>query len=282
MSDLSPMHVVIVAYGSPLLLKSCLLALGDGFDVVIVDNSSSGEVSAIAKRHSCRYIDPGTNLGFAAGINRALADLGPDHGDLLLLNPDARIGGDVVRRLQEELRAPGHDRVACVSPSLYGDGGTPGRVEWPFPSPLRAWTEAVGFGFIGPQRGFLIGAVLMLRGEAIASLGGFDERYFLYYEETDWQWRATRAGWSVMLCSELSGFHAGAGTSPDLDRREALFHGSAERYIRKWHGGFGWRVFQAGVLVGAGARTVIGPNRALHRRRFSRYLHGPLHQVDQG
>ena len=119
MSDLPPMHVVIVAYGSPLLLESCLRALGDGFEVVIVDNSSSENVSALAGLHSCRYIDPGTNIGFAAGINRAIAELGPDHGDLLLLNPDARIGGDVVRRLQDELRSPGHDRVACVSPVSY-------------------------------------------------------------------------------------------------------------------------------------------------------------------
>jgi GT2 family glycosyltransferase len=275
------MHVVIVAYGSPLLLESCLRALGDGFEVVIVDNSSSENVSALAGLHSCRYIDPGTNIGFAAGINRAIAELGPDHGDLLLLNPDARIGGDVVRRLQDELRSPGHDRVACVSPSLYGDDGAPCRVEWPFPSPLRAWSEALKLGSLGTQRGFLIGAALMLRREAIASLGGFDERYFLYAEETDWQWRATRAGWSVMLCPRLAGAHTGAGTSSDMDRREALFHASAERYIRKWHGDVGWRVFQTGVLFGAGARAIIGPNRAQHRDRFSRYLHGPLRQVDQ-
>jgi len=281
MSDLPPIHVVIVAFGSPLLLERCLCALGDGVEVVIVDNSSSEKVSGLADRHSCRYIDPGANIGFAAGINRALADLGSDHGDLLLLNPDARICGDVVRRLQEELRSHGHDRVACVSPSLYGDDGTPGRVEWPFPSPLRAWTEAIGLGTFGSQRGFLIGAALMLRREAVASLGGFDERFFLYYEEIDWQWRATRAGWSVMICQRLSGAHMGAGTSTDMDRREALFRASAEHYLRKWHGAFGWRVFQAAVLFGAAIRAVVRPNRAQHRDRFSRYLHAPLHQVDQ-
>jgi len=258
-----------------------LCALGEGFEVVIVDNSLSDDVSTLADRHGCRYIDPEANIGFAAGVNRALAELGPEHGDVLLLNPDARVEGSVVRRLQEDLRSPGHDRVACVSPSLYGDEGAPERVEWPFPSPLRAWTEAVGLGSLGPQRDFLIGAALMLRDEAIASLGGFDERFFLYYEETDWQRRATRAGWTVMLCPWLSGTHTGAGTSSDKDRREAQFDASAERFIRKWHGALGWRVFQTGVLVGAGARTVIGPNRALHRRRFIRYLYGPLQQVDQ-
>ncbi len=57
MDDLPPIHVVIVAYGSPLLLERCLGALGDGLEVIIVDNSSSEEVSALAERHGCRYID---------------------------------------------------------------------------------------------------------------------------------------------------------------------------------------------------------------------------------
>jgi GT2 family glycosyltransferase len=276
MPDLPPLHVVIVAYGSPLLLERCLGTLGDGLEVVIVDNSSSEEVSALADRHSCRYLDAGANIGFAAGTNRALAELGPNHGDVLLLNPDARIGGEVVRQLQKELRLPGHDRVACASPALYGDDGVPERVEWPFPSPLRAWIEALGLGSLGAQCGFLIGAGLLLRREAIVSLGGFDERYFLYAEETDWQWRATCAGWSVLFCSGLSGAHTGAGTSTDSDHREALFHASVERYIRKWHGDFRWRVFQMGVLFGAGARVVIGPHRSLNWERFLRYLHGPL------
>ena len=113
------------------------------------------------------------------------------------------------------------------------------------------------------------------------SLGGFDERYFLYAEETDWQWRATRAGWSVLFCSGLSGAHTGAGTSTDSDHREALFHASVERYIRKWHGDFRWRVFQMGVLFGSGARVVIGPHRSLNWGRFLRYLHGPLREGTQ-
>jgi len=262
-------------------LERCLRTLGEGFEVVIIDNSASDNVSALADRHGCRYIDPGKNIGFAAGVNRALAELSPGYGDVLLLNPDARVEGDVVHRLQEELRSSGHDRVACVSPSLYSDKGVPERVEWPFPSPLRAWSEAFGLGSLGSQRGFLIGAALMLRDEAIASLGSFDERYFLYCEETDWQWRAKLAGWTVMLCPRLSGIHTGGGTSSDSGRREALFHASSERYIRKWHGGLGWRVFQAGVLVGAGIRTITGPNRPFHLRRFVRYLHGPLHPVDR-
>ena len=200
---------------------------------------------------------------------------------MLLLNPDAQISGDDVRRLQEELRSPGRDRVACASPSLRGDDGVQERVEWPFPSPLRAWIEAVGLGSLGPQRGFLIGAGLLLRRDAITSLGGFDERYFLYAEETDWQWRASRAGWSVLFCPGIEGTHTGAGTSSDSDRRETLFHASIERYIRKWYGDLRWHVFRAGVLFGAGVRVITGPQRSLHRRRFSRYLHGPVHQGAQ-
>ncbi len=276
MTDHPDLNVVIVAYGPPVLLARCLEALGDGLSVVIVDNSSNVEVRALASQWGCTYIDPGGNVGFAAGVNRALVALGSEHGDVLLLNPDAQVTGDVVRGLHTTLHSTGPDRVACVSPAITTDAGENERIEWAFPSPRRAWLEAFRLGSLRPQRGFLIGAVLLLRGEAIDEVGPFDERFFLYAEETDWQYRAARSGWSVLACPQFVASHTGAATSSDDRLRQALFHASAERYIRKWYGALGWQTFRAGVLVGAGVRSLVSPDRASHRDRFARYLRGPL------
>ena len=65
--------VVVVAYGAPELLDECLRGLGGRFPVVVVDNSSDPSVRSVVEGHGATYIDPGRNLGFAAGVNLGLA-----------------------------------------------------------------------------------------------------------------------------------------------------------------------------------------------------------------
>ena len=275
MTDPPALSVVVVAYGSPELLELCLEALGSGLPVLVIDNSSRADVHDVVAKHGHRYADAGSNLGFAAGVNRALGELGPAHGDVLLLNPDAQVTSQVARALQHRMRAAGRERVACVSPRLTRGDGSTERVEWPFPTPWRAWLEAVGLGRLRREPGFLIGAVLLLRSEAIDEIGPFDERFFLYAEETDWQRRASNAGYSVLACNELIATHTGAGTSTNIDRREAMFHAASERYIRRWFGTTGWWIWRTGAIVGAAVRCVTGPDRDRQRLRLVAYLRGP-------
>lgn len=243
---------------------------------MIVDNSSSEVVRELADTRGYRYIDPGRNLGFAAGVNRGIKEIGTPHPDILLLNPDAAISGEDVVALQRCLHENSNERVACVSPRLIDDDGHPIRVLWPFPSPRQAWIDAAGLARFQSSAGFLIGPVLLLRHEALEAVGLFDEGFFLYAEEADWQRRAAALGWSNHLCAAVCARHAGGATSDDSTTREALFHASVERYVRKWFGRGGWTIFRLGVMAGALVRAMTGPGRAGHRNRFLRYLHGPI------
>jgi len=274
-----PPQVVAVAYGDPGLLDGALDALGEGFGVTIVDNSSSPETRAMAQRRVAHYLDPGANLGFGAGVNvalRSLADRGFGGHDVLLLNPDARIGPDAVHAMQRTLHAGA--RIAAVGATqIDPETGLPSRVWWPFPSPARAWIDALGLGRFDRAHGFAIGSVLLLRSEAIAEVGVFDERFFLYAEEVDWQKRATDAGWSIAVAT-VDASHIGAGTGGDSRRREALFFASNEKYQRKHFGTLGWQVFRAGVIAGAAVRAVLarGEGRDAARRRLAILLEGPV------
>jgi GT2 family glycosyltransferase len=167
--------------------------------------------------------------------------------------------------------------VAAASPALHDNDGNPQRVVWPFPTPLRGILEAVGLGKFGHKRSFVIGATLLLRWEAIQEVGSFDERFFLYAEETDWQRRCQQVGWSSVLCPDVTGFHAGAGTSDDPARREALFHAGQETYIRKWYGRSGWWIYRGAVAAGAVARFIVlrGERRRSAARRAVLYVRGP-------
>ena len=121
---------------------------------------------------------------------------------MLLLNPDARVSADLPQALAAILATD--PRVGAVAPRLQDANGEPQRVEWPIPSPREAWIDALKLRRVFPPRQvFLIGAVLLLRAEALADVGPFDERFFLYAEECDWQFRAVRRGWRLKLAENL-------------------------------------------------------------------------------
>jgi GT2 family glycosyltransferase len=270
---------VVVAFGNPHQLDSCLAAIGQNFDLVVVDNSSSADVHAIAEAHGARYVDSGRNRGFAAGVNVALEPLlAGEPRDVLLLNPDASLRAEDVTRLANCLHEARNRNVAAISPRLIDPEGGDQRVVWPFPSPRRAWGEAIGLTEPRACGGtFVIGAALLLRWEALRVVGLFDERFFLYAEETDWQRRAFALGWRSLLCVDVVGVHAGGGASDDTAHREVLFHAAQETYIRKWYGSGGWWTYRAAALVGATARAILlrGDRRAAAARRALLYARGP-------
>ena len=267
---------VVVAFGAADLLDECLRVLGPSIPVTVVDNSSDPEVREVVGRHRGGYIDPGSNRGFAAGVNIGLAHR-PGTGDVLLLNPDASITPDAVAELSHLLHSS--DDLACVAPAQVDpDTGEAARVDWPFPTPAQAWLDALGLGRRLRRPTFLIGSILLIRAEALVDVGRFDEHFFLYAEETDWQRRAHELGWGTRLCPEVVATHVGAGTGGDRSEREIHFHASNERYVRKHDGPVGWAIFRAGVMAGAAVRALVLPGERGREAaaRFRLYLHGPL------
>lgn len=273
--------VVVVAYGPPEALAQCLDALQGEHHVLVVDNSSSPAVAALAHQAGADYLDPGKNLGYAAAVNRALELIGRGRSDVLLLNPDARIAPEDITLLQKALRDD--PKAACASPSQPIPPGAdlPGD-RWPWHTPAGAWAEALGLHRLRRYRQFLSGAVLMLRGGALKDIGDFDERFFLYGEDEDWQRRAVKKGWRLCYCPSASAQHTGGGTDSDAARVRLRLHAATERYIRKWYGTFGWAVYRAGTLFGHTLRLVAftGLRRRLASRAaaaglVSLYLRGP-------
>jgi GT2 family glycosyltransferase len=268
--------VVVVAFGAPGELDRCLRGVGDAYRVLVVDNSSSPEVAEVARRHNATYRDSGANLGFAAGVNRALDALGPIRADVLLLNPDAVIAAADVGRLQRRLRAA--PDLACVAPAQRHPSGTEIVVRWPFAAPTGAWREAVGLAGRRQRWDFVIGSVLLLRFEALADVGRFDERFFLYGEEADWERRAVGRGWRIGFCPEIRAVHVGAATETDDVRHQLRFHAGVEVHVRKWHGRIGWRSYQLATVLTALRRGLRGGRDARHRsfRLAGLYARGPL------
>ncbi|WP_343036703.1 glycosyltransferase [Flexivirga aerilata] len=267
-----PLHVIVVAYRAADLLEPCLRGVS-GLPVVVVDNSSDAAVREVATAAGATYLDPGANLGFAGGVNRGLATV-PDRADVLLLNPDARLDTAGALRLQEQLRAdPG---LASLGARQVDASGDHARVGWPWPTPAGAWVEALGLGRLRRDR-FAIGSVLLLRAEALLAVGGFDDSFFLYAEETDWARRAVQLGWRHGVSADVTATHFGAATSTDPQRREAHFAAGQERFLRKHFGAAGWQVARAAGFSGAVVRACVIPGRrAEFVDRARRLAAGPI------
>lgn len=273
-----PVQVIVVAYGQPALLEATLAGLAGELSVHVVDNSSDPHVEAVARRQGARYTDPGHNGGFASGVNIGLREvLQGSPVDVLLLNPDATLSPAGVRQLAEALHADGAGQVGAVSPAIAYADGSEQRVMWPFPHPARAWLEALGGGRWNLAEDYAVGTALLLKWEALRDVGIFDERFFLYAEETDWQRRSRNRGWSSRRVAEVKAVHVGGATSVDHVRREVVFLAAGETYIRKWFGASGWQSYRMASLIGACLRSVALPRagRLAARRRLRVYIAGP-------
>ena len=217
---------VIVTYNSEQhvveLLDSLPSALGGlSYSVVVVDNGSTdGTLELLDHRTDCTVIRS-TNDGYAAGINRAVRS-SPDASSILVLNPDATLDSDSVPRMIGALRRPGVGIVAprvreadgSLSPTLRR-GPTFARVGGLSFTRLPAFAER-----IEDEREYetehevewAVGAILLIDRECYDTLGGLDESYFLYSEETDFSLRAKDAGWSTVYTPNAGAMHAGGGS----------------------------------------------------------------------
>lgn len=247
--------VVVVTYESARELASCLTALPGEASVWVVDNASRDGSAKLARGLGALVVRNQRNLGFAAAANQG-ARLG--HGDLVLfLNPDATIPEPDLRRLVAVLE--GDPRLLAVGPCLRHPDGTEQRAWWPFPSAAATWAEALGLRRLRPSRAgadglvpFVVGACLLVRRRHFETLGGFDERFWLYGEEADLCYRARRRGWRVRHVADATARHVGGASGHAIGRLAfEHFQRGTEHFILKHHG---WRALVAhrlGLLTGS-------------------------------
>ncbi len=214
---------VIVHHEAPEDLVRCLAALHGGETapdrVVVVDNSetAAGRAGAVAATTGAgvERIDVGANIGFAAGSNRGAAAL-DDVDALFFVNQDAEVDRSALTRLVAGL--VDHPDRGAVSPLILtgqgrvwfaGGSYQPALARLGRPAFGHPASELDARSGAGSARGtdWLNGCALLVRSEAWAALGGFDERYFLYWEDVDLSLRLADAGWSVAVDLEAEVVH---------------------------------------------------------------------------
>jgi len=181
--------------------------------VWVVDNGSDEDptLELSAKYPGVPVLRNARNLGYAGGNNvgvRSAIDRGAAY--ILLLNNDAVLARDCVRRLVEAAQA--NPRIGMATPTVfhydrrsevYWDGGV---VDWKSGDVRHDSSNLPAEGGLVRSE-WLNGCSLFVRVSAIREIGLLDERYFLYFEDADWSVRAGRRGWTNAVISEARAWH---------------------------------------------------------------------------
>jgi teichuronic acid biosynthesis glycosyltransferase TuaH len=265
--------VVIVTHDSAPYLERIFASLGDPTSVVVIDNVSTDDSVAVARRAGARVVENDVNAGFGAAANQGAAF--GDAETILFLNPDAAISAADLALLRDALAAD--PQLGVVSPRIRYDDGTEQQVLWPFPTACGAWREALGLHRFRrtPSAGFVIGACFLIRRSLFDQLGGFDTRYWLHSEETDLCARATAVGARVAVVDAATAVHAGAASTGSSTALVAEhFARGGERFVAEREGSVGLVSYRLAKLVGSLVRVALPGSAArknVHRDRRDRY-----------
>ena len=273
----SLIRVVAVTY-SPgdslgVLLSSLAKATLAPYEVVLADNGSTdGMPEQAAAAYGARLLHTGGNLGYGRAANA-----GAEHADapwLLIINPDVRFCDpgalDELIAAAERWPQAGALGPAIVTPDgqLYpsaralpslGRGIGHALAGWWWPS--NPWTAAYRKETGDPVEGtvgWLSGSALLVRREAFAAVGGFDPRYFMYFEDVDLCDRLGRAGWpSVYVPSAVVEHTGGHATKRSPVAMQRAHHASAYQYLADRYRGLPWAPVRAVLKAGLAARYLL-------------------------
>lgn len=248
------LSIIILNYKTKGLLRQCLQGISDcrlpmTTDVIVVDNDSKdGSVEMVHQYfpHVTVIASP-RNGGFAAGMNLGLAKAQGRY--LLLLNTDVAMFAGTVEKLRDYLEA--HPRVGIAAPKLINPDGTTQFSTYLFPNWLIPILRRTPLGKLPVAKsllrrylmsdwkhddhrpvGWVLGACMCIRRDALSEVGFFDERFFLYFEDVDLCRRFWTAGWEVHYVPDAEFVHYHARLSAENPGLGGIFSYPTRIHIR--------------------------------------------------
>jgi len=254
------LSIVIVTFNSRRDIEKCLHSLqthclGVAIEILVLDNASADGTADFIQAHfpAVRLLRSGENLGYARANNLAAKQAKSRY--LLFLNPDTWLDDDlatpIVRFLDSHPEAGG-----CTPRALNPDGSLQVGSVRQLPTLTPLFYDQVGLAQLFPRsRRFgryrmtwwdhndqreveqAMGACLALRREVFETVGGFDESYFMYYEDVELCRAVRDAGWKIFYLPDARVYHVGGQSANQFVMKNFKeWYASMFRYFRKHYG----------------------------------------------
>jgi GT2 family glycosyltransferase len=221
------------------------------YEVIVVDNASGDNVLALIKERfpQVKTIASNRNLGMGAGNNLGFTQASGRY--LVVMNPDTVAQADTFQILFKAMEA--NPKIAALGPKQFNPDGSLQNSCYRYHrclTPLFRRTR-LGKTVVGQREinrflmtdfdkqsncevDWLLGSFLFMRAGAFKQITGFDDRFFLYFEDTDLCRRFHLAGWQVVYLPEATIIHNHQRASARLPWYQALFSKTARQHLLSW------------------------------------------------
>jgi len=274
--------IIIVNWNTKGILRNCLQSIyeqtdGIDFEVIVVDNASTDGSPNMVRIDFPKVliIENSENRGFAAGVNRGIVLAKGRYA--LVLNSDTIICDNAIEKTVRY--AHKHPEAAVVGCQVCENSGIIRMTCFDFPSVFSIFCKLFGLAKIFKRNRLLgreqmlwwdrkserqvhvvSGMFMLVRREAADEVGGMDEDYFLFYEETDWCYRFAEAGWKMLFWPGAKVFHIhGGGQSRKKDSLRSFiqFRKSLLIYFKKHHSSLQGFIVRILLIIDAVVRCII-------------------------
>lgn len=272
--------VVTVSYGSEGVLGPFLaslpLASVQPLHVVVADNKPAGTTNAVksvAASAGASYLAMPSNRGYGHAINTVVRNLGPEIDWVVVSNPDVTVNPGAIDILLQSVLdttiAAVGPRILSSDDEVYASARTIPSLRsgvghaifanlWPRNPWTRNYRKESKFELVRRDAGWLSGAFLMIRRSVFDQVNGFDESYFMYFEDVDLGYRIGRLGLRNIYEPAAVVVHTGAHSTSTHDESAGMIrahHDSAQKFLFKKYSGPWLLPVRIVLAAGLGVRS---------------------------
>lgn len=268
------LSILIVTYNSEKYISNCIDSIlsqnpaSITYEILVVDNCSNDKTSDIVKSKfpAVRYFQNSNNLGFAKAVNQSFQQINGEY--ILLLNPDTVIVKDFFLKLSNLFKH--NNKIDILGVKLLNEQGSEQPSSWKkvtfftiLLEMLLPYQLSKKLVTVAPKQFCEVenvsGACMLIKKDVFEKLSGFDEKFFLYYEEIDFCRRAKNAGYKINYTPDIEVIHFGAKSS--ITDKQVFFYNLYKNklyFIKKHYGKIFFNISFIVVVIGILLRIIFG------------------------